>query len=434
MKLLNQSLLYSSVPLFVLVSIWAVFFYFSMFREIYDSIDDGLDNYKLLIIQKAKRDPLILQKRIFDESNYAIREIPPSHAVDIKDVYEDTLMYMLNEEEMEPVRMLTTAFQYDRHFFELKVISSMIEEDDQMTNLLRATIWLYVLLLLSITVINNVILHRLWRPFHKFLEQLKNFRIDKRNTIPAMSTNIQEFLELKNAANILIDHTLEAYRNQNQFISNAAHELQTPLAVITNKLELLLEEGRLTDADAETIGQVMQTITHLKQRYKSLLFLSKIENKQFFDNQPLSLNQLVEQVVAELEDYSAFKNVDLFIDEKEQVEVNMDPHLAHILVANLIKNAIFHNLENGEVRITLGGDSLMVNNTSQTGKLDEQKMFERFYRAAGNRKGTGLGLPIVQAICKLYRFTIAYSYEQEHSFVVTFQTTRHPGIFSGPGQ
>ncbi|MEZ4900192.1 MAG: hypothetical protein R2806_25365 [Saprospiraceae bacterium] len=53
----------------------------------------------------------------------------------------------------------------------------------------------------------------------------------------------------------------------------------------------------------------------------------------------------MEQVVAELEDYSAFKNVDLFIDEKEQVEVNMDPHLAHILVANLIKNAIFHNLE-----------------------------------------------------------------------------------------
>ncbi|MEZ4900191.1 MAG: hypothetical protein R2806_25360 [Saprospiraceae bacterium] len=111
-------------------------------------------------------------------------EIPPSHAVDIKDVYEDTPMYMLNEEEMELVRMLTTAFQYDRRFFELKVISSMIEEDDQMTNLLRATIWLYVLLLLSITVINNVILHRLWRPFHKFLEQLKNFRIDKRILSP----------------------------------------------------------------------------------------------------------------------------------------------------------------------------------------------------------------------------------------------------------
>ena len=125
MKLLNQSLIYLSIPIFLIVSIWAVVFYYNMLNEIYDSIDDGLDNYKLLIIQKSKRDSTVLQKKAFDESNYAISEIQKPRALTIRDMYKDTLMYMLNEEEMEPVRMLTTAFNHGNQYYELKVISSM---------------------------------------------------------------------------------------------------------------------------------------------------------------------------------------------------------------------------------------------------------------------------------------------------------------------
>lgn len=419
MKLLNQSLVYLSIPIFIIVSLWAVVFYFSMLREIHDSIDDGLDNYKLLILQKSKIDASILSKTEFGESNYAIRKIDPAESIST-DVYQDTLMYMLNEQEMEPVRMLTTTFQYNEAHYKLKVISSMVEEDDQIRNLFWAGILLYVLLLASITIIDNIVLQKLWRPFYSFLEQLKKFRIDKKNTIPEMKTKIREFVELKKATDTLINRTLGAYDHQKQFIGNAAHELQTPLAIITNKLELLLEENRLNDADAETIAQVMQTATRLIQLNKSLLLLSKIENKQFFDNQRLYLNQLVHQVVAEVEDFRLFKNIALTIEEKEQVAVNMDPHLAYILIANLIKNAIFHNIENGQIRLIIKHRTLIINNTSSAGKLDEQKMFKRFYRAKSTKKSTGLGLPIVQAICNLYHFPISYSYSHEHSFRITF--------------
>lgn len=181
-----------------------------------------------------------------------------------------------------------------------------------------------------------------------------------------------------------------------------------------------LEDKELGISDAQTVAEVMQTTTHLIQLNRSLHFLSKIENKQFFENQLLSLNQVVHQVVAELEDYRLFKQIDLILDEAETLYVNMDPNLAHILVSNLFKNAIFHNLEQGKVSLKIERKTLTVSNTSLSGKLDEQKIFTRFYRTSGNSKSSGLGLAIVQAICHLYHFPISYTYSKEHTFTITF--------------
>lgn len=422
MKLLNQSLLYLSVPILVLISIWAVIFYFNMFNEIYDSIDDGLDNYKLLIIQKSRRDSSVFSKQTFDEGNYATRKISRARALNQRDIYQDTQMYMFTTEAMEPVRMLTTAFQYHDEYYELRVISSMIEEDDQITNLSRAAIWLYVSLLLSIVLINNVVLQKLWKPFYELLEKLKRFRVDQDSPIPSLETQTQEFKELKNATDALIDHALEAYRNQKNFIENAAHELQTPLAIITNKLELLIENNSLNEEDSDIIAQVMNTTSRLVKLNESLLLLSKIENKQFFDNRPLSLNQLVREITTELDDFSAFRGITLTIEEKEEVSLNIDTHLAYILVGNLIKNAVFHNTEGGTVRVILEQQTLTVANTSTGNVLEEGRIFKRFHKTANKRNSTGLGLAIVKAICNLYTFTITYRYTaDQHFFTVKFR-------------
>src|SRR5690606_30909400 len=115
MKLLNKSLKYLSVSILLIVTIWSIIFYINMLDEIHDSIDDGLENYKVLILQKADTDSTILKKNYFDESNYAIREVGEKLAIKMKDRYSDTLMYMLDEDDLEPVRMLTTAFEHQGH-------------------------------------------------------------------------------------------------------------------------------------------------------------------------------------------------------------------------------------------------------------------------------------------------------------------------------
>ena len=74
----------------------------------------------------------------------------------------------------------------------------------------------------------------------------------------------------------------QIYVNLKKFTSHTTHELQTPLAIATNKLELILEKGDLGDANAGSIADVLRIIERLTQLNKSLLLLSKIENKQNF--------------------------------------------------------------------------------------------------------------------------------------------------------
>ncbi|MBC9794451.1 sensor histidine kinase [Sinomicrobium weinanense] len=420
MKLLNQSLKYLSVFILVIISAWSVIFYINMLDEIYDSIDDGLDNYKLLILKKAEKDPAILHKTGFDESNYAIIPIDKEEALRIRDTYKDTLLYMPYEDDKEPVRMLTSAFEHKGDYYKLEVMSSMVEEDDLMEDLFWSIVWLYVALIVSVLIINNLVLRKLWRPFYQLLDHLKAFRINKAFPLPEIQTGTKEFKELKRTCDMLIKHTMEAYSNQKQFTENAAHELQTPLAIISNKLELLLEKNSMESADAEVVSETLQIVSTLTQLNRSLLLLSKIENKQFFDNKEISVNHLVHQVVENLGDFARFKEVDINIEEKGQASLSMDDTLANILISNLVKNAVFHNLKGGYVNIEVRENKLVVRNSSPHGKMEEKDLFKRFFRKNQSQQSTGLGLAIVKAICRLYGFSITYSYREEHCFTVEF--------------
>ncbi|HRQ52498.1 MAG TPA: histidine kinase dimerization/phospho-acceptor domain-containing protein, partial [Agriterribacter sp.] len=323
MRLLNQSLKYLLVPLLFILGVWSVIFYINMLDEISDSIDDGLNNSRLLIIQSAASDPAILQKSSFNEGNYAIQEITKERAVTIKDMHIDTTLYMQDEKEMEPVRLLSTAFELNGKFYRLQVISSMVEEDDLIEDLFWSVVWLYLIMLAGIILINKIALRKLWKPFYEILLQLKSFRLDSNEKPPDIKTNIKEFKELKNAVNTLTLHSLETYANQKQFTENAAHELQTPLAIAAGKLELLLEKDDIKDTHAADIAQVLQMIERLARLNKSLLLLTKIENRQYAGNQTISINQTVHQCISDLEDFIAYKNIKLSLHEAGQAEVEM---------------------------------------------------------------------------------------------------------------
>jgi len=427
MKLHNQALKYLSVSIFIIVSIWAAIFYINLLDEIHDSIDDSLERDKAVILKKLQEDPDFEQtlragiQAAFTESNFLIREISGESARAARDLYTDTVMYLLGEDDGEPFRMLTTAFTRGGKFYQLKVISSTVEEDDLIEDLFWAVFWLYIVLLISVAVINNFILKKLWKPFYSLLQQLKNFRIDRNDPLPDIQTNTREFLELKAASDALISHTLDVFSSQKQFTENAAHELQTPLAVMTGKLELTLERGKLDETDAETISQTLQMVNRLSKLNKALLLLSKIENRQFTDDQPIDLNALVKQTAADLEEFSSFKQVKVSVEDFASVGIKMDHTLAHMLVSNLLKNAIIHNVPGGSVHVILEEQLLTVRNTAAGDALPADQIFKRFYKDAPSAQSTGLGLSIVQAICKRYGFIVRYAFEKkEHHFSVRF--------------
>src|SRR5688572_23614282 len=102
MKLHTKSLQFLSLALLGIMTVWAVIFYLGLLDEVYDSLDDGLDNSRQLIIQRAQEDSTVLTRNELRESNYIIREISDENALQQKDEYSDTLMYMQNEDDLEP--------------------------------------------------------------------------------------------------------------------------------------------------------------------------------------------------------------------------------------------------------------------------------------------------------------------------------------------
>lgn len=421
MNLLNYTLKYLSIALLLVISVWAVLFYFNMIDEVQDSLDDGLENNKMLVIQRVEKDSGIIQRSGFSEHNYEIKEVTEKSGLKFKDKYQDTLMYTLNEEDMEPFRMLTTVFNKDNKYYEMKVVSSTVEEDDLVRSLLYSLIWLYAAILISFFVINHLLLRRIWTPFYQLLKRLKAFRLDKDKEIETGRTEVKEFQELNVAVQSLVAQSVGTYGSQKQFIENAAHELQTPLAISLNRLELLAENEDLSDQHLEAIGQVIGTLQRLTRLNKSLLLLSKIENKQYGEVSLLSINTLTKTLISEYEDFAALKSVQVHLKEEGPLEAAMNKDLAAILISNLLKNAITHNIAGGTVNLSINSNGLVISNTGRSVALDPEQVFKRFKKDSQAQSSTGLGLAIVKAIIDLYGFDIQYSYTDQHHLKLNFK-------------
>lgn len=422
MKVLNYTTTYFSILLLLIISVWAALFYYAMLDEIYDSIDDGLDNQKGLIIQKAAIDSTILSKNNFEEGDYAISEIHSDALAKYKDVYMDTLMYMQNENDYEPVRLLKTVFLHDDKYYQMRVITSMVEEDDLISELFYALIWLYIGLLATILILNNFLLKRIWRPFYHLIRQVSNFKLEDSQKFKVKKTSIDEFRLLNESIEKLLKSNMDSYNSQKHFIENASHELQTPLAISINKLEAMAESGRIGEEELQLLASALDNLERLSRLNKSLLLLSRIENKQFVEQKNIRVNDEVKKIVEDFQDLLLFRNLKVSVHEDRELRVDMHSDLVMILLTNLVKNAILHNTPGGEINIDIEQDLIRIGNTGNNHPLDETKLFTRFNNENQSANSTGLGLAIVKAICELYSFSINYSYnDRRHTITVFFK-------------
>ena len=419
MKVLNYTTSYLAIIILALISIWAGIFYYAMLDEIYDSIDDGLDNQKGLVLQKLKLDSTILLNSDFEERDYAINEISSSAMMTKKDVYIDTMMYMQNEEDFEPVRLLTTTFQHRNKNYKMQVMTSMVEEDDLVSEFLYALIWLYAGLIATMFLLNKFLMKRIWSPFYHLLKQLKDFRIEK-PAIDVKPTRIEEFSLLNEAVQKMIKSTTDAYTSQKHFIENASHELQTPLAISINKLESLAETATLSSNESKLLVSALDNLERLTRLNKSLVLLSKIENRQFGSEEIVNINLVTKKILDDFSDQVDYSKIQLQLDEEAACFVTMNADLANVLVTNLVKNAILHNHPNGMINIKISKNSFTIANSSSGIPLNEGNLFRRFNKDVESRSSTGLGLAIVKAIAELFHFNIQYQHTDMHIIIIDF--------------
>lgn len=416
MKLLNHTLKYLSLTLLVVIGVWALLFYLRMIEEVEDSLDDGLGNTKMIVIQRMARDPSIADRSGFSEHSYLINRISEKSALNFRDQYQDTLMYTLNEKTLEPFRMLKTAFREKGEYYLLTLVASAVEQDDLLRNLLYSIVLLYLIILISIFAINNWLLKRIWSPFYVLLNRLKEFRLENQRQIELPATNVTEFQEVSAAVKTLVAHSINSYVNQKQFIENASHELQTPLAVSLSRLEMLSEEEGLTDKQSALIGQVISDLKRIGRLNSSLLLLTKIESKQFLEVKRIDVGEIIDKLVEDFRDFAELKKIKVSVDKKHKIQLRINPELALVLFSNLTKNAIVHNKYGGSLHVEINSNMIRISNTGELTAMDEEKIFRRFQKGGSQSSGTGIGLAITRSITELYDFELKYNFDGLHHF------------------
>ncbi len=420
MKLLNHTTKYLSLLLLPLITIWAVAFYYAMLDEIYDSLDDGLENQKILLLKRADEDPSILKHTDFEKHVYKFTPINKFTYNNFNERYQDTLMYMYNENDFEPVRIYESALKHGEDYYKLKIVTSMVEEDDLVKDLVTYLAVLYVLLVISILLLNNLLLKKIWKPFYYSISQLRNFKIENENSITTLPSNIDEFELLNETINKLIKKSSDSYVEQKHFIENASHELQTPLAIAINKLELFIENNTFEEQQAQELAAILDTMGRLTRLNKSLLLLSKIENKQYLDEEWINFKTLTKITVDDFEDLASHRSIRINLEMPTTIKHYMNKDLAIILLNNLVKNALVHGKENETISIKTSDDTWSISNVGNHESLDRTKLFSRFNKQNNNKQSTGLGLAISKAIADKYNLKLSYEFQKFHKFSIHF--------------
>lgn len=419
MKLLSYTYRKLALLLFLLMAVWGVLFYYAIIDEVVDETDDTLENYGEILMESALHDPSILETEGSLMSFYKFTPISEEEGRHYRQVFYDATVYIEQEDEDEPVRVMCTAFRMpDGQYYELKLMISILERDDMVEAMLWYLGALFLLFLICTSIGIQLVLKGVFRPLHRLLDWLHCIQPGKE--VPPLDnpTKIREFRQLSDAALDMGNRSYKAYEEQKQFIENASHELQTPLAIVRGKVELLAESEGMTEQQMEQLDEIYATLGRAVKLNKSLLLLSRIENGQYTEMEDVSVDEILDELLPDLMDIYEHKQVRLIRKREEQPFIIRCNHsLAQILVSNLVKNSLLHNREGGELQVLTTPTSLVIKNTGDV-PLDGEKLFRRFYHGMdGKKDSTGLGLAIARSIALSSSLKLTYEWQDGmHTF------------------
>lgn len=423
MKLFHLVLWRISLALIVVLTVWARFFYMAVVEEVNDEVDDTLEDYSEGLIIRALSGEDMPTASNGSNNQYYLYEVSESYAASHPQItYRDEMVFITEKSETEPARVLITIFRTeDERYMELVVYTPTIEKLDLLRAILGWIIFLYVLLLLIILSINIWVFRKNMKPLYVLLKWLDTSQLGKKNEPLENTTKITEFRKLNAATMAFAERGEKLFEQQKTFIGNASHEMQTPLAICRNRLEMLMEDETLTEHQLNELIKTHQTLENLTRMNRSLLLLCKIENGQFADTRSVCLNDILAHYLDDYKEVYAYRNITVTVTTDSSFCVEMNDSLVSVLVTNLLKNSFVHNIDGGFIYIKITANTFEISNTGEK-PLDRERIFERFYQGQKKEGSTGLGLALVDSICKANHLKIDYTYvENRHIFTISKQ-------------
>jgi signal transduction histidine kinase len=333
--------------------------------------------------------------------------------------FYDTPYNNPKEKKTEEGRAVSALVKVNGQGYIVTIVESR-ENTEYLIQIISAiTLALTAVLLCVMIITNRFVLNGLWKPFYYILQQVKKFNVADTGKISTIVSNVDEFKDLSDAVEKMSSRVTTDYQGLKTFTENASHEMMTPLAVITSKLDMLIQDEKLGPEQLAQITDIYSAAGRLSRLNQSLLLLVKIDNNLLQDTEKINLKTVIVDKAQQFHEMTHNKNIGLK-QELGNLEITASKYLIDVLINNLFSNAVRHNRNEGRIEITLTGNKLCFKNTGDASALDQEAIFERFYKGR-NSDGTGLGLAIIKNICALYQFGISYQFKQDmHCFCVVF--------------
>lgn len=299
-------------------------------------------------------------------------------------------------------------------------------EEDVAEGMMLQYVLIFFVVSISLYVTMRFATKSIWHPFDDTLRKVEHFNLAKSSVPKFQNTNVKEFSRLNSSLEELMKKDKETYRIQKEFTENASHELQTPIAVLRTKLDLLMQEN-LNEKQMGLVSDMYELTIRMSNLNNSLLLLAKIENAQYAKMESVNIVSLLTETMpmyATLQHDTVLRVDDRRSNPARTVEAN--EMLLDSMMKNLIVNAIRHTEPKGVITILVEDERLTVSNAATDAlPLDAETMFRRFHTDKMQQKGNGLGLAIVKAICDFHHWQIAYRLEGgQHKFTVCFRNAK----------
>src|SRR5690606_20422689 len=185
------------------------------------------------------------------------------------DIHPDSIYTVLRENpyvaggEIDRLRGLKKIIYINQEPYYLTVETNVEETEKTVVAIAIITLVFFLVLVIGFLFLNRHLSVKLWEPFRNTLNKLKRFNLNDQTTIAFKKSDTLEFEELNIVLGKLLEHNISVYKTQKEFTENASHELQTPLAIIKNKLDLLLQKETITDRQYQIIEEINKALTRM---------------------------------------------------------------------------------------------------------------------------------------------------------------------------
>lgn len=414
----KYTIAYAVITLIVL-SIGFAIVYNSIRRSAVQSLSGKLENLNTVIARQISSG--------LDYSHHPSRTNVTVVPVPLRDTAaaSRTIRDSWNEELQAKVPMVNlTSFKViNGQAYKITSKAVLIEPDDIYLNgIILVFAWTFVFLLALVIVLSEVISWRILKPFNDTLDAIQLFQINQENTIAVHDTQTYEFRELNAFLVKMTNRAKSDYIALKEFSENASHELQTPLATMKAKIELLMETP-LGEQQVNTLSEIHNELERLARINSALTLLAKLEYYEYNAGHKMNFSEVLSDHLSRFSDWMEMKEITLTQDITANVVVVLDETLGQMLLTNLISNAIRHNTLQGKIIVALSPTAFTISNTGAKPLIPVAELFGRFKKGNSALDSVGIGLAIVKKICGLYRHDIQYDYADGlHTLSIAFHT------------